>query len=570
MGFNESVLFRVEADATGVQRGARQAETALQRLQGKYKNLAADATAAGQRTTFYTQSLKSVNSELAVLQVRQAKAAASAEALWLAQRKVNMGLGNASDRALVSGSVQTSARRAIERMRAAESAATVENMRKRVVGAAEDASGGGHGGGRSGVLRESMVLVREISRGNWTRASGSASILIGQLGKLGTVMSMLVNPVTAVIAGLAAGVGTIYAIGKNAATTIRNSHDAGFSTTAYQTVMRQAGRESGGKEGAQNAIAHLSEMTGQARSGDIGAYKKFERYGVNLASASGAAYTNEQVYGQLLQKLEGTTDPAKRAAMAMEFFGENYKKFLKTLDEGKSGLDAAMSKAGSHFQSAGQLAGWEDLKNTVSSAASSVWGGVTGAAGSVWNAGKSAYINSTMGRVVKATDEGEQIDAHIRDMEQSGRIRPNKRTSHADWEAHNPEEAANYKSNLHERRDLQEQLADRGKSSLDTMADEARKMTGLRHRRIYTVTPRMRTSLKIQDTEEQANVAYQRGDDGTFNKLMKQASDMRAANPWLKAMDRNPMKETESKLDAIDLKLADVQKMAKNCNIDMQ
>lgn len=42
----------------------------------------------------------------------------------------------------------------------------------------------GHGVGRSGSMRETLVLMREIGRGNWTRVPGSLSILLGQLGIL--------------------------------------------------------------------------------------------------------------------------------------------------------------------------------------------------------------------------------------------------------------------------------------------------------------------------------------------------------------------------------------------------
>lgn len=42
--------------------------------------------------------------------------------------------------------------------------------------------GGGHAG--AGPLRETLVLMRELSRGNWTRVPGSLSILLGQLGIL--------------------------------------------------------------------------------------------------------------------------------------------------------------------------------------------------------------------------------------------------------------------------------------------------------------------------------------------------------------------------------------------------
>jgi hypothetical protein len=570
MGFNESVLFRVEADASGVQRGARQAESALQRLQGKYKTLAADAQAAGQRTTFYTTALRNVNSELAVLQVRQAKAAASAEALWLAQRRVNMGMGNARDRALVSAAVQTSAQRAIERMRAAERVASVANLSKNVVGAAEGTMGGhgGHGHGRSGIMRESMVLVREISAGNWKRAAGSASLLLQYLGKLGTVMSLLINPITGVIGGLAAGVGLVYKIGLNAANIIRQSRDVGFSTTGYQTVLRQAGRESGGKQAAESALGHLSELTGQARSGDMGAYKKFQRFGVQLSSASGAAYSNEQIYGQLLQKLEGTSDPAKRAAMAMEFFGESYKKFLKTLDEGKTGFDDAMGGAKRHVQSAGQLSVWQALADTVGNTASGAWNGVKGAGAAVWNAMKTGYtkyselVNPNLRRLDQGTMQGAAIDERIRELEQSGKIKVRGR-GESSLETSDPELAVELKTTRSHVQDLNNEMADRGKESLDTLADKGRKMTGLQHRRNYTLTPRMKTALKIQDLEEQSTMAWERGDDATFTKLRKQAGDMRAVNPWLKAMDRNPMQKTEEQLVVANKALADVQAMAK-------
>lgn len=48
-------------------------------------------------------------------------------------------------------------------------------------------SSGGHGG-QSGVIRESVVLLREISRGNWTRVPGSVSILLQRMGILNLIL----------------------------------------------------------------------------------------------------------------------------------------------------------------------------------------------------------------------------------------------------------------------------------------------------------------------------------------------------------------------------------------------
>lgn len=50
----------------------------------------------------------------------------------------------------------------------------------------------------SGALREALVLVREISRGNWTRVPGSLSLLISRLGAL----KYIFNPITAGVVAL--------------------------------------------------------------------------------------------------------------------------------------------------------------------------------------------------------------------------------------------------------------------------------------------------------------------------------------------------------------------------------
>lgn len=47
-------------------------------------------------------------------------------------------------------------------------------------------SGGGHSG-QSGIIRETIVLMREISRGNWSRVPGSLSILLQKIGILNTL-----------------------------------------------------------------------------------------------------------------------------------------------------------------------------------------------------------------------------------------------------------------------------------------------------------------------------------------------------------------------------------------------
>lgn len=69
----------------------------------------------------------------------------------------------------------------------------------------------GIGGGKSTVMRETLVLLREISRGNWSRVPGSLSILLSQLGLLEGVTTAAVGTLGifgSVLAevGLAAGI----------------------------------------------------------------------------------------------------------------------------------------------------------------------------------------------------------------------------------------------------------------------------------------------------------------------------------------------------------------------------
>ncbi len=64
----------------------------------------------------------------------------------------------------------------------------------------------GSGGGesshlKSGVIREMLVLVRELGRGNLKQAAGSASLLIQRMG----LLKFLLNPISLAIAAIAAG-----------------------------------------------------------------------------------------------------------------------------------------------------------------------------------------------------------------------------------------------------------------------------------------------------------------------------------------------------------------------------
>lgn len=121
---------------------------------------------------------------------------------------------------------------------------------------------------------------------------------------------------------------------------------------------------------------------------------------------------------------------------------------------------------------------------------------------------------------------------------------------------------------LEKQKELTANIADRGKSSLADLAEQARRLTGARRPQQYAVTERMRAALKIQTLEEQANIEWMRGNDAGMAALNAEALNLRQANPWLKLADQDPQAKTVAELQSVNLKLEPVQRMAEMVNKD--
>jgi hypothetical protein len=66
--------------------------------------------------------------------------------------------------------------------------AAVQRMAQQAGASMERSMGGGSHGGQAGIMRETLVLMREIGRGNFTRIPGSLSILLQRMGILNLLM----------------------------------------------------------------------------------------------------------------------------------------------------------------------------------------------------------------------------------------------------------------------------------------------------------------------------------------------------------------------------------------------
>lgn len=413
----------------------------------------------------------------------------------------------------------------------------------------------------SGALSEAVTLARELSRGNLSRVPGSASILLQRMGWLGKIFNFAKSPF---VSGPAAGVGgflagrsAVTAMGDAARETLMSSRHAGFSSGGYQGLMQQSKIDANGPEAMQGGLSNLHGNVMAAANGSVEAFQKFKMWGVAIADVNGKLLTGDQIYRNAIARLEQITDTSRRAAMGTAMFGENYYKMERTLGQGTAGFDAAQK---GYTNSTRRL--------TILSEAGDFYGRASRATGGFFSAtGRRiaggyaqllGMLNPNLGRIGTETQRGEELDAQL--------AKYRKPLSGAAFDAKlrqfNPELFETRLGLQHAKRDTEESFEDRLKPGLGSMADLGRSFTGQPHRRLYGMTPRLKTALRIQDMEEQAQVALMKGDDSTYMRLNSETAQLRSANPWLAGADKNVLRQQTESLASINRKMTKVEEMA--------
>lgn len=118
--------------------------------------------------------------------------------------------------------------------------------------------------------------------------------------------------------------------------------------------------------------------------------------------------------------------------------------------------------------------------------------------------------------------------------------------------------------------ELTADIADRDKLSVNEMEAKSRKILGIQSpvEMLHTVTPRMRTALKIRTLEEQSEVQWLKGNDAESQRLQSEADQIRKSNPWLKRADVDPMAKTNLQLEEIKLQMQPMMDAAKLITTD--
>ena len=124
----------------------------------------------------------------------------------------------------------------------------------------------------------------------------------------------------------------------------RSAEDLGVSTDFLQSVGRMAVKFGGTAEDANAALMKLNESIGQARTEGGAAAEKFDRFGISLYDANGAAKSSEEVFKEISTAYRNSSDAATKAALAFEFFGRAGRNINNILGEGADGIDAYTAK----------------------------------------------------------------------------------------------------------------------------------------------------------------------------------------------------------------------------------
>ena len=170
---------------------------------------------------------------------------------------------------------------------------------------------GGHGEIKSGVVREAIVLLREISAGNWTRVPGSLSLLLQRMGvlkilfgevsltTLGFGTALGVVGVAAV--GAAIGIGIFMARVNALKTALEGLKVADFNPTYIPKIKQAMNAALEGQRAINREVARTIEL-----------YNSVEAKASRAAEATKEKYTHERKMNEFER------DPVKKAARGLE------------------------------------------------------------------------------------------------------------------------------------------------------------------------------------------------------------------------------------------------------------
>jgi hypothetical protein len=329
----------------------------------------------------------------------------------------------------------------------------------------------------------------------------------------------------------------------------RVSRETGASTNFVQGMMMKAAEVGADFNQMAAGIAKFNKLLGQAKMGSVGALKTLSDMHVLTDKNSISNLKFADAMHNLAIRFDQLNDKQKQAYLLSQAFGKGYTALTPVFEGGAKEVDELSD--GNFFTK---------INPQVISDYAAAWKGLKIAGMGVL----ATFANLTGRRALLAgpiIDKMKSLDKRTSEEKDLQNIADQEGISIGQEKVKILEEQAKL---LEQQAELSATIADRDKDSVETLAQESRKILGLKGPLLqaHTVTPRMRQALSIETLEERAKLAWRRGDDASSARFQSQADQLRSASPWLKRADQNPMLKTESELSRVNAQLAPISAAA--------
>lgn len=173
------------------------------------------------------------------------------------------------------------------------------------------------------------------------KSSGGFTVLKGALANLAS------QGITAAVRGLknlASGFGeTIQNVADAGDEIQKNSQKVGLSYESYQKwdyAMKIAGTE---MASMNTGLKTLTNKFDDALTGSKGAVEQFNRLGLSMSDIKDLS--REELFGTVIESLQGVTDETEKAALANDFFGKSGQELIPLLNQSAEATQALLDEA---------------------------------------------------------------------------------------------------------------------------------------------------------------------------------------------------------------------------------
>lgn len=346
-------------------------------------------------------------------------------------------------------------------------------------------------------------------------------------------------------------------IGEKAMFLRRLSKETGLGTNFLQGTANELGFVGESFEKLEKPLGKLNALIGQAKLGVIEARQKLIDWGIVAKGESFGSLNMSKAIASISEQFEKLGSHEEKAALLFQIFGKGYQSMFPIFELGSKKIQEMNN--GNFFTKLSPMT-IETFAQTMRSGksafnvASSVGGNIAGGILAL----NPVILLSRLKELAQLQLEAKKVASagQIEEFFQTGRIEGMSREKELAHETTDEFiDRLKVSQELNEQQRLNNQLLDRGKSTVDSLANRAREIIGDKRPRglnaLHAISPAMASALRIQTLEDQEQIANALGRFDVAGKLQSQADSLRKNNLSLRSTERDPMEMIREKLDII-------------------